>query len=130
LAADDRIRNLTDGLARIGFSAALAARLVEEEAAKARLQSEADALRADQAPRVLPHPKVIEGILTNLIHLLDADPGRARAILKRFMPPVVLMPEGDGWRLTGGFDLEATLDEKSAVREVGGTGIEPAARAV
>ena len=38
------------------------------------------------------------------------------------MPPVVLTPhEGDAWKISGGFDLEATLDEQSAVHEVGGT---------
>ena len=97
----------------------------------AKLTAEAEDLRRDQQPKVLPHPKVIENLLSNLLGLLERDPDRARTILERFMPPVVLTPhEGDGWKISGGFDLEATLDEESAVREVGGTGIEPATRAV
>jgi hypothetical protein len=68
---------------------------------------------------------VIENLLWNLLGLLERDPDRARTILKRFMPPVVLTPhDGDGWKISGGFDLDATLVEGSAVREVGGTGIE------
>jgi hypothetical protein len=100
----------------------VAGALQEEEALHAQLTAEAEGLRRDQQPKVLPHPKVIEN---------RRDPDRARTILKGFIPPVVLTPhERDGWEISGGFDLEATLDEKSAVQEVGGTGIEPATRAV
>ena len=118
-------------ISRLRTSAALTARLQQEEALHAKLTAEAEDLRRDQQPKVLPHPKVIENLLSNLFGLLERDPDRARTILKRFMPPVVLAPHGgDGWKISGGFDLEATLDEQSAVREVGGTGIEPATRAV
>jgi hypothetical protein len=71
---------------------------------------------------VLPHPKVIEGVLGDLSKLLESAPEQARAILKRFMPPVVLAPDGDGWKLSGGLDLEAVLDERGAQQGVGGTG--------
>ena len=131
LASEERMENLADAIAQLRTSAALTTRLQQEEALHAKLTSEAEGLRRDQQPKVLPHPKVIENLLSNLLSLLARDPDRARTILKRFMPPVVLTPhDGDGWQISGGFDLEATLDQGSAVREVGGTGIEPATRAV
>ena len=131
LGSEERMENLADAIAQLRTSAALTTRLRQEEALHAKLTSEAEGLRRDQQPKVLPHPKVIENLLSNLLSLLARDPDRARTILKRFMPPVILTPhEGDGWKISGGFDLEATLDEGSAVREVGGTGIEPATRAV
>ena len=69
-------------------------------------------------------------VLSDLSKLLELDPERARAILKRLMPPVVLTPTRGGWKLSGGLDWEALLDDQGAQREVGGTGIEPATRAV
>jgi hypothetical protein len=53
--------------------------------------------------------------LKNLLELLEADEPRARDLLRRFMPPVVLTPKSDGgFSVTGGFDLEATLDDGSS----------------
>jgi hypothetical protein len=125
LGAEERMGNLAYAIAQMRGSAALTTRLQAEEALHAKLIAEAEGLRRDQQPKVLPHPKVIENLLSNLLGLLERDPDRARTILKRFMPPVILTPhDGDGWKIGGGFDLEATLDEESAVHEVGGTGIE------
>jgi hypothetical protein len=125
LGSEERMENLADAISRLRSSAALTTRLQQEEALHSKLTSEAEALRRDQQPKVLPHPKVIENLLSNLLGLLERDPDRARIILKHLMPPVVLTAhKGDGWKIGGGFDLEATLDEESAVREVGGTGIE------
>ncbi|HZL17551.1 MAG TPA: hypothetical protein VFG23_07390, partial [Polyangia bacterium] len=95
----------------IGFSAALLERLKEDEANLARVRGELEAATRENRPRVLPHPKVIEGFLSELLALLESDQDRARALLKRFMPPLVLMPlEGGAFKITGGFDLDATLE--------------------
>jgi hypothetical protein len=59
-----------------------------------------------------------------------ADPARARELLARHMPPLVLMPDGRSYRVTGGFNLSVCLDEghdqpgaptESAIIRVGGT---------
>ena len=53
--------------------------------------------------------------------------------------PLVLTPDGRSYRVTGGFNLSVCLDDEhepasaapeSAIMQVGGTGIEPATRAV
>ena len=88
------MENLADAIAQLRTSAVLTTRLQQEEALHAKLTSEAEGLRRDQQPKVLPHPKVIENLLSNLLGLLERDPDRARTILKRFMPPVVLTPQG------------------------------------
>ena len=91
------------------------AQLKEEEANRAQLRAERDHLAHENRPNVLPHRAVIQSFLQNLLHLLDADEARARALLRRFMPEVILVPlPAGGFKVTGGFDLEATVDtEKS-----------------
>jgi hypothetical protein len=84
---------------------------------------------------VLPHPTVIQSFLRNLVQLLEADEERARALLRRFMPAVVLMPlPGGGFKITGGFDQEATVGTETPpaspdlllrLSTVGGTGYRP-----
>ncbi|HEY4392760.1 MAG TPA: hypothetical protein VGP64_01805 [Polyangia bacterium] len=101
-AVDQRVANLADGVARAGFSAALASRLQAEEAAAVQLRAYVEEQRRQHRPKVLPHPKVIEGVLGDLSKLLESDPERSRAVLKRFMPPVVLAPDGDGWSSQAG----------------------------
>ncbi len=86
-------------------------------------------------PAFLPHPRVIESYVSRLLELLEADPGRARELLARHMPPLVLTPEGRSYRMTGGFNLSVALDEtaedgaadgpESMIGRVGGTGIVP-----
>jgi hypothetical protein len=64
-------------------------------------------------------------------------------VLAKHMPPLVLSRDGNAWRLSGGFDLSLMLDDegraaagqtgpgdRSTISRVGGTGIEPATRAV
>ncbi len=66
---------------------------------------------AQDHPKVVPHPAVIRTFLDNLLAVLEKDEALARALLKRLMPAVVLTPvDGGGFKLTGGFDLGATLD--------------------
>lgn len=113
--AEARVRNVTDALSKIGFSAALVERLKLDEANLARLRGDLEAaIRANQ-PRVLPHPKVIEGFLSQLLTLLETDQDRARALLQRYMPHLIVTPLPDGgFKVTGGFDLEATLEPETA----------------
>ena len=78
--------------------------------------------------------------MSRLLELLEAEPARARDLLDRHMPPLVLTPEGRSYRMTGGFNLSVGFDEgpdattggepESMIGRVGGTGIEPATRAV
>ena len=109
--AENRVKNVTAALAKIGFSAALAAQLAEEEKrvvdVKARL-----AQASSRAPKVLPHPRRIESYIRNLLAVLEADKDAARALLTRHMPPLVLTPEASSYRITGGFDVSIWLDEQ------------------
>ncbi|HEY0714352.1 MAG TPA: hypothetical protein VGF45_16840 [Polyangia bacterium] len=109
--AETRVRNATDALVKMGFSAAMAEAVKREEDTLGRLRSDlAVATKANQ-PRVLPHPKVIESFLANMLQILESDEQRARSMLKRFMPPLIITPQADGThRLTGGLDLEATFE--------------------
>jgi site-specific DNA recombinase len=125
-----RVDNLTESLARTGFSAAVAARLAKEEAAlseaKAQLASTRPGVRAAAMPSVF---RFREGI-DQLMSLLDGeDMPKAREELMRHMPPLILTPAKDGWEITGGFDCALFLGIGS-VKDVGGTGIEPATRRV
>lgn len=82
---------------------------------------------------------MIESDLGRLLDALDRDKERARELLARHMPPLVLTPDGRAYRVTGGFNRALCLDEdhdpaskstESLIMQVGGTGIEPATRAV
>jgi hypothetical protein len=130
-----RVKNVTAAMAAAGFSEALLAQLREEEMALAAAKARLAAAAADTRPKILPHPRVIQSYVTRLLELLEADPARARELLARHMPPLVLTPEGRSYRMTGGFNLSVALDEgagdpESMISRVGGTGIEPATRAV
>ena len=111
--AKHRIANLTDSMARVGWSDALGARLREEEAQLNRLKSERAAAAKEAPAPVVPHPTAIAGYMKNLFALLETDPVRGREILARFLAPVVMTPEGDGpvrrYRATGAFNLSFLL---------------------
>jgi site-specific DNA recombinase len=111
--SERRIANLTESLAKLGWSDALAARLPDEEAQLGRLKAERAAAAKDTPARVLPHPAAIAGYLKNLWALLDTDPARGREILARFVGPIVMTPEAEGpvrrYRATGAFNLSFLL---------------------
>jgi site-specific DNA recombinase len=121
--SERRIANLTESLAKLGWSDALASRLREEEAHLGRLKAERTAGAKQLAPRVLPPPAAIASYAKNLFALLETDPVRGREILARFVAPVVLTPEvappartpghGEGprrqYRATGAFNLSFFL---------------------
>lgn len=109
-----RIANLTESLAKVGWSDALAAKLREEEALLGKLKSERAAAAREGAPRVLPHPTAIAGYMKNLFALLETDSARGREILSRFVAPIVMTPEVEGpnrrYRATGAFNLSFFLN--------------------
>lgn len=124
-----RIANVTDSLARVGWSEALAAKLRDEEAVLGRLKAERTAeghAAATQAgpSRLVPHPTAIAGYLKNLWSLLETDPTRGREILSRFVAPVVLTPSADGpvrrYRATGAFNLSFLLTASTVVERRSG----------
>ena len=110
-----RIANLTDSLARVGWSEALAAKLHDEEAQLAKLKADRSAAtQAPPSPRIVPHPATIAAYLKNLWALLETDPARGRDVLSSFIAPVVLTPmnaEGPGrsYQATGAFNLSFFL---------------------
>ena len=143
--ANGRIRNVTTAMAAAGHSEALLAQLKEEETSLAAIKGRMAAATGEKRPKVLPHPRVIESYVSRLLDLLDTESEEARTLLAKHMPPLVLLPEGRSYRVSGGFDLSLLLDEegravlgdgpngagdRSMISRVGGTGIEPATRAV
>lgn len=106
-----RIANLTEALAKVGWSDALAAKLREEEAqlGKLKVERSAAAKEASADSVVVPHPATIAGYLKNLLALLETDPVRGREILSRFVAPIVMTPKVEGpvrhYRATGAFNL-------------------------
>jgi hypothetical protein len=141
--AKGRIKNVTVSLASMGFSEALTAQLKEEEGTLAALKGRLAAASGDKRPKVLPHPQVVESYIVRVLEVLDTNAEEARVVLAKHMPPLVLSREGNAWRLAGGFDLSLMLDDEgraaagqtgpgdgSTISRVGGTGIEPATRAV
>jgi hypothetical protein len=89
---------------------------------------------ANSAGVWFPIIRVIQSYVSRLLELLEAEPARARDLLARHMPALVLTPEGRSYRMTGGFNLSVGLDEAADARDVGepesmigpvgGTGIE------
>jgi DNA invertase Pin-like site-specific DNA recombinase len=109
-----RIANLTDALARVGWSESVAAKLRDEEAQLAHLKAERTATaRQGAAPAPVPHPTAISAYLKNLWALLETDAERGRELLSRFVAPVVMTPEAEGpvrrYRATGAFNLSFLL---------------------
>ncbi|MBK7580177.1 MAG: recombinase family protein [Myxococcales bacterium] len=108
-----RVANLTESLAKLGWSDALASKLREEEAQLGKLKSERSVAAKERGPRVVPHPAAIAAYLKNLLALLETDPVRGRELLSRFVAPIVMTPETEGpvrrYRATGAFNLSFFL---------------------
>ena len=50
-------------------------------------------------------------MLEQLFEVTDGNQEGGRAMLKKFMPPLILTPERRGkWKMTGGFDIEAVFE--------------------
>jgi site-specific DNA recombinase len=120
-----RIANLTDGMAKMGWSDALAARLKEEEAQLGRLKAERAKTQPETA-RPIPHPAVIARDFKNVMGILKADATRGRELLARFVSPLVMTPQPGNdespnrWKATGALDLSFFLGAQGAgVQESG-----------
>ncbi|MGO9833550.1 MAG: zinc ribbon domain-containing protein, partial [Polyangiaceae bacterium] len=113
-----RVAHLTEALAKVGWSDALASKLREEETQLGKLKAERSVAARETDPRVVPHPAAIAGYMKNLFTLLDTDPARGREILSRFVAPIVMTPEIDGpnrrYRATGAFNLAFLLGSLSS----------------
>jgi hypothetical protein len=67
--------------------------------------------RRREKPRVIPHPTLVRKVLEQLFEVADGNQESGRAMLKKFMPPLILTPEKGGkWKMTGGFDIEAVFE--------------------
>lgn len=118
LECEKRVAKLTEALAKIGWSDALAAKLRDEEAQLRKLRAERNNAVKAAAPHVVPHPTMIAGYLKNLFALLETDTVRGREILSRFVAPVVMTPEVEGpnrrYRATGAFNIAYFLNAVSS----------------
>jgi site-specific DNA recombinase len=103
--AEQRVRNLLDVLAKMGWSESLTTRLKEEEERLVALRTKAAAL-SQARPKTVPHPRIIEGYLRNLLAILDGDRTRAHEALAKHLGRLVLTPgENGGYQITGAFGL-------------------------
>jgi hypothetical protein len=109
--AEGRVRNATDALVKMGYSAAMAEAVKREETKLTELQGELAAVQRDAKPRVIPHPTLVRKVLEQLFEMANRNQDSGRALLRRFMPPSILTPQKDGkWKMTGGFDIEAVFE--------------------
>jgi hypothetical protein len=108
-----RVRNITDALAHVGFSAAVAEKLAEEERKLAALRATTTKARPLKKGMSCPHRGQLERYLEDLLRLLEVDTIRGREVLVRHLTPVVMTPKGEGpdrhYVATGAFNLALTL---------------------
>jgi hypothetical protein len=108
-----RIRNLTEGIANVGWTDALAAKLKAEEARLATLKTQAAVANQQKPEQPLPSDAAIRQQLSSLMALVSADPVRGREALARCLRPFVLTPEGEPndrhYRATGALNLSLIL---------------------
>ncbi len=95
--AEAAVRNLTDALARMGWSDAIQARLQDEERRLADLRATRAAMagRAEVKP---PDPGLVEDYVRGLLDTLEADPERGRELLRHHVGTVCLTPKASGGR--------------------------------
>lgn len=121
--AEIAIKNLTDAIGRHGYSDAIGSQLKEQEAKLEILRQRRSATVTTQdRAKIVPHPKVIESYLTDLLKTLEADPVRGRALLEKHMGAITLTPESESpgrrfYRATGAFNLAASLGQNSRLIE-------------
>jgi hypothetical protein len=66
----------------------------------------------ESRPRILPHPRLIQRCVDELLAFLEVDTEKARAALARHMPPLILTPDRGAYRITGGFNLSLFVAEE------------------
>lgn len=110
--SEGRIRNVTDALARVGWSDGLATQLQDEERRLSQLRTERARL-SKGATVATPAPERIAGFLRESLGVLRTDPVKGREFLTKHLAPVVMTPEGEGrerhYRMTGAFDMAAAI---------------------
>lgn len=113
--ADRRVRNITEGIAKSGWTDALATKLKAEESRLSTLKAQLATASQQQVQQpALPSDEAIRQQLWNLMKLVSTDPVRGREALVRCLRPFVLTPEpkGDGqhhYRATGALNLSLVL---------------------
>lgn len=122
--AEGRIRNVTEAMAKIGYSEALLKQLQIEEDRLAALKAD-QALRRPAPPKPLAvPPERIQTYIGNLVDVLETDPVRGRERLGRHLALVKMTPEGEGpdrhYRASGAFNLSTLLKEASGKSGSGG----------
>jgi hypothetical protein len=108
-----RVANLTEALAKAGWSEALAGKLREEEQALVQLRAKRSSEQKERAPRAIPSATTIAGYLDDLLGVLQTDTVRGRELLSRFVSPIIMTPETENpvrrYRATGAFNLSFLL---------------------
>jgi DNA invertase Pin-like site-specific DNA recombinase len=112
--SDRRVRNLTEAIARSGWSDSLGDMLRTEEDRRANLRAQiAQETRQADRPTTIPHPTLIESYLRDLLGGLHLDVHAGREVLARHMTPVVMTPheaDGERWYMAAGaFNIALTL---------------------
>ncbi len=114
LTAELRVRNVTEAIAKAGWSEALNAQLVAEET---RLRSLMDQHRGLLQRLNVPVPLIpqnhVESLVRNLLGTMDADPRSGRELLAKHVGPITLTPKINGssrwYEASGAFDLSVVL---------------------
>lgn len=100
--AEQQARNATDAMVKVGHSPAMASALKGAEERVAALLA-----RLEDTTRQMPalHPKMVEGVLRQLLRALDSDDvATARGLMLQFMEPLTMTRTPDGaYDITGGF---------------------------
>lgn len=122
--AEAAVLNLTDAVAKMGFSEALRERLADEEARLTDLRrARASVVKAPSGSK-LPAPAQVEGYVRDVLGTLEADTARGRELLRRHLGTVTLTPREEGGRrwyhAKGAFDLNAALDPENKLAPVAG----------
>lgn len=104
--AEKRVANLTDALARLGWSDAVASSLQAEERKLRELR--AVARRAPEDAHV--DPEILAAFLLKLVAWLRDNPEEGRLVLHAFTSKVSVSHTAEEARLTGAFDVAALAE--------------------
>jgi TolA-binding protein len=94
---ESRVRNLTQALARAGWSDAIGEQLRDEEDRLRGLRARQSAAPSQlRQAKLAVHLQAIQGLPSKSLGSLSADPERARAVLAKHLGPVTLTPKAEG----------------------------------
>lgn len=115
IAAAERVaRNLADAVGQAGWSQTLGERLREQEARLSQLRARRLTLEAQAArPAPLPRPEALTAHPRDLATVLEKQPERSQAILRKHVGTITLTPQGEGpdrcYLATGAFDVSVLV---------------------